>query len=74
MDACDLAEETIERAREAALKRRRFLTPETPRRDGRGRLICRDCARHIPHQRQVAQPNAVRCLVCESAREEKNKV
>ena len=60
MDAGDRGQLATEQYLKAALDKLRFAKPK-----GASRMVCIDCNKPIPIDRQQAMPGCQRCLVCQ---------
>ncbi len=68
-DLFDKAQELEQRQRDQALANQLHRTVEKPDEDKEGIRYCLDCGIDIPQQRLKAEPNAVRCVPCQSRKE-----
>lgn len=68
-DQFDKAQELEEQHRQIALANRPVHQVEAPDEDEDGNRYCLTCGAFISKQRLDAQPNAVRCVFCQSLKE-----
>jgi len=76
IDPLDHASEVEEMLRKHAIDahKHRTVTREVPDEDEDGNRYCTSCGDDIPAARVKLVPDAVRCVKCESAKEERNRI
>lgn len=76
LDVFDQATQVEELHRNQALAahRARQAPREAPDEDDEGNRYCLDCGDEIPRNRILAAPHAVRCVKCESRRENRDAI